>query len=301
MPTWKLKNSRTSAAGSNWKPQGAGAPTFTCDFIDPQPDGNGAVSAGSDGTLRVKVEVAAAYERRRGTGIIAFQGRGITDTRITLRRGSRVWMQGAGWVRLDPVMALRHRSIPARNFDILEETFGTWSRIIEGEIDADLLGPGPVNVSIYLEGHQRELNWHPRHKWNPALAGTFGNVVTIDGESPDTFVDDIVVEDGSFYVIGRATDNHDVKQVLLTVTDEVTGQTLNRRGRWTERAEALEVPIQGSSGIWSWEFPSRASRGSGQYSVTAQAEDTAERGRTRGNKQGRSNLDLSPVRFDVDT
>ena len=293
MSIWKLKNTSRGPVTSNWKPKGAGSPTFTCTFIDPPPDGQGAVAAGPDGMLRVKIETAAAYERRRGTGIVAYPGRGITDLRITLRRGAHVWMQHAGWVRLDPMMALRHASLPIDRIEhVHEEVFDTWSMVVDAEMRAAELGAGPILITIYLEGH-------PTQRGRAEYAGTFSNTITIDGKAPQTFVDEVVTNDRSFSIAGRATDDHEVKHVLLTVTDDVTGRTLDSFGRWSERRVPIEVPVE-ESGDWSWSTPELLDAGSNQYSVVAQAEDTARRDLSRDNKQGRSNLDLSPVRFEVD-
>lgn len=299
MPIWKLKSKRPpSPQGSNWKPEGAGAPSFRCEFLDPAADGNGAV--GADGTLRIRAEIAASYEpnRRSNATSVDYPGHGITLVRAGLRRGREMWMSGAGWVRLDPMMALRHRSVELE-FTATVDDSDRASLIADGEIAAGPLGPGPVIVQLYVEGHPRELTWHRTYGWDPALAGTFSTTVTIDGETPETYVDLVETTDQGFYIIGRATDDHEVEHVLLTVIDDVTGKVLGSNHRWQNAPHSFKVPIE-FPGIWSWEFPEgTALLGSGDYSFIAQAEDTAERDRTRNNKQGRGNVDPTPVRHDL--
>ncbi|MGA9276716.1 hypothetical protein [Ilumatobacter sp.] len=298
MTVWKLKSRRSGIAGSDYRPQGAGAHSLRCDFLDPAPEGTDAV--GTDGTLRVRAEVAANYESKTNPGsfIPAVGSHGISDMRIALRRGTRTWMGNVAWVTLDPMMAQSFRSVPVQGFTVVEEpNWGTLSAVIDETIDARLLGPGPVTVSVYLEGHPRELVRHRKYGWDPRVAGVFTNTVLIDGESPETFVDDVLPTGSSAFIVGRATDNHRVERVLLTVTDDETGLTLGADRRWSQRAVPLDIPVD-DDGVWSWSMPSGVAAGSGRYSFVAQAEDAAERDRTRANKQRRGNLDPSPVRID---
>ncbi len=302
MPVWKLESKRApSPVQSSWKPQGAGAPNLRCEFFDPPADRTGAV--GTDGTLRIHAEVAAFYDRNRrrekdGLGVVPHAGQGITLARAALRRNADVWMSGAGWVRMDPMMAVRHQSVPL-SFSSAVSDFGVRSIIAEGEIAADELGPGPLIVQIYLEGHPREPVWHRTRGWDPAVAGTFSTTVTIDGEAPETHVDLVQPTDDGFYIVGRATDNHDVKHVLLTVRDDVTGKVLGANRQWQDQPHSFKVPIE-PFGVWSWELPQFiVGATSGHYSFVAQAEDTAVRDQTRTNKQRWGNLDPTPVRRDV--
>jgi hypothetical protein len=216
--------------------------------------------------------------------------------RITLGRGNRVWMQGGGGVALDPMMALRHMSVPVPAFRVVRDPIsGGVHALIDESIDAAPLGAGPLVVQVYLEGHPRELVQHKKHGWDPALAGTFSTTVMIDGESPETTVDEALPTGGTAFVIGHATDNHEVKHVLLSVIDEENGRYLDTGHRWTNRASAFKVPVD-ENGRWEWSFPpSSALPGSGNYRFEAQAEDTAVRLRTKTNKLGRGNVDPTPV------
>ena len=292
MAVWRIRRS-SSPFFSDWRPAGAGQRTFQCEFLSPS---EGARVGADHRGLQIEVQVQAGYEASNASGFIPYQGQGVTAAKLALRRPNVVWTS-AGWIQVDPKVALSWSSIPISptRWEATSPQ-GDVALIFDVDIDVESLGVDWFDVQLYVEGHPLSNGPHDfgSSRWRNRFAGAWTHTVHVDDAPPETNITFVSPAGSQPLVLGNASDDNAVKRVHVLVSDPHRGVFWHDDHGWSTRQEANLVDVHPNGG-WAYFFPEGANPGSGRYEVTAWAEDTAIRARTRTNRQGYGNLDPTPA------